>query len=105
MSPDPNDRKFALEKLWDGWERLKSIYQGQTGDKKSSTKKLLDDASTEPNFRELLEKEAKSLTDAGNRFHIRHFETTKTQLGKQEHVDYLFYRLFSLIDLLLRSRI
>lgn len=105
LSPDPNDRKIALEKLWDAWERLKSIYIGQTGDKKSSTKKLLDDASREPQLRDLLEKDAASLTQAGNDFHIRHFETTKTQLDKQEHVDYLFYRLFSLIHLLLRTQL
>lgn len=104
LSPNPNDRKDALEKLWDAWERLKSIYQGQTGDKRSSTRKLLDSAATEPQFRNLLENEALFLTQAGNAFHIRHFETSKTPLKKGEHVDYLFYRLFSLIHLLLRSR-
>ena len=40
--------------------------------------------------------EAKILTDIGNQFQIRHFETDKIKLN-EEDVDYLYYRLFNLI--------
>lgn len=92
--PDPSSRRASLEKLWDAWERLKTI---DATDKKVSVGILLDRAATEPTLRQLLEDEARALTDIGNRFHIRHFETTKTELTRPAHVDYLFHRLWALI--------
>ena len=67
---------------------------------------MLDAAagSRSPRFREDLEKEAQALTDIGNKLRIRHSETDREQLAKSEHVDYLFYRLYSLIHLILRLR-
>ena len=38
----PKVSKEALEKLWDAWERLKTL---EAGDKKSSIKTLLDKAA------------------------------------------------------------
>jgi hypothetical protein len=69
--------------------------------KKKSVKLLLDRAATEPVFRELLESEARALTDVGNTFHIRHSESNQIELEKDTHAEYLFYRLFALIWLLL----
>ena len=60
--------------------------------------------SESPKFREALEEEARALTDIGNDLTIRHSETDREQLAKSEHVDYLFYRLYSLIHLILRLR-
>jgi len=57
----------------------------------------------EPGFRDVIENEAKVLTDIGNTFHIRHSETTQTPLQSERHVDYLFHRLFSLIWLVLKA--
>lgn len=94
-------RKEALEKLWDGWERLKTLEPGK--DKKAQANALLDKATTEPNLRARLEKEAVELTEIGNNFMIRHTETTKTQIAESAHVDYLFHRMFAIIRLLLRS--
>ncbi|MDP2899072.1 MAG: hypothetical protein Q8Q12_21250 [bacterium] len=94
-------RKEALEKLWDAWERLKTIEPGK--DKRTQAKALLDKATTEPNLRARLEKEAMELTEIGNNFMIRHTETTKTPITESVHVDYLFHRMFSLIQLLLKS--
>lgn len=102
LSPDPVVRRDALEKLWDAWERLKTLEPGQ--DKKDSISTLLDDAASEPNWRGRLEREAKELTSIGNSFNIRHSETTQTPLRADRDVDYLFHRLFALIQLLLRAR-
>lgn len=100
--PAPKARAEATEKLWDAWERLKSLEV--EGNKRLSVAKLLDQCAPEATFRSLLEAEAKSLTDAGNTFHIRHFEVGQVQLTAPEHNDYLFHRLFALVYLLLFSR-
>ncbi len=102
VNPDSKVRREALEKLWDAWERIKTIESGN--DKKAQVKTLLDKAAAEPNFRALVETEAVALTSVGNNFLIRHSETNRTQIGDDAHVDYLFHRLFSLIAMLLRTR-
>lgn len=94
-------RRESLEKLWDAWERLKTIEAGK--DKKASAKALLDKATSEPTLRQRLEDEARALTEIGNTFMIRHTETNKIPIVQSEHVDYLFHRLFSMIRLLLRT--
>jgi hypothetical protein len=101
LSRDPAVRKESLEALWDAWERLKSLEGGR--DKRESTARLLDRASGEPNFRGVLEDDARFLTDIGNNFMIRHTEINKTPIGDDEHVDFLFHRLFAVIRLLLRK--
>ena len=94
-------RKEGLEKLWDAWERLKTLEPGK--DEKTQACALLDKASTEPNFRARLEREATELTEIGNNFMIRYTETTKTPINESAHVDYLFHRMFAMIRLLLKS--
>jgi hypothetical protein len=94
-------RKEGLEKLWDAWERLKTVEPGR--DKRAQANALLDKASTEPHLRSRLEKEAMELTEVGNNFMIRHTETTKTPIAQSSHVDYLFHRMFAMIRLLLKS--
>ncbi|MBA7483957.1 hypothetical protein ES707_19474 [subsurface metagenome] len=102
LSPDLDIRKESLEKLWDAWERLKTIEP--TSDKKASIECLLNKAASEANFRAVLEKEALELTRIGNKFKIRHSETSQIPLESSQHIDYLFHRLFTLIQLILRSR-
>jgi hypothetical protein len=99
--PAPSVRKEALERLWDSWERLKTL--ANAPDKKRSVSRLLDGAAPEPTMREVLEAEARALTEIGNQFQIRHFERNKTPVGAPAHVDYLFHRLAALIRLLLES--
>ena len=101
QDPDPQVRAEALEKLWDAWERLKTILPG---DKKIGVKALLDAAVAEPTLRERVEREARELTDIGNSFMIRHSETDKVPISESEHVDYLFHRMFALILMILRAR-
>jgi hypothetical protein len=100
LNPDVHDRREALEKLWDAWERLKTL---EAEDKKRSVGLLLDKASPDSRFRGVLESEAKALTDIGNSFMIRHTEVGKVPIRHHEHVDYLFHRMFDLIRLLLRT--
>ena len=102
LNPDQQMRGEAVEKLWDAWERLKTLEPAK--DKKTAVTLLLDKVSLEPRFRDLLEAEARSLTDAGNQFLIRHKETSQTPLQDPIHGEYLFHRLFALIWLVLRSR-
>ena len=97
----PDVRRDALEKLWDAWERLKTLEAGE--DKKASTKLLLDKASPEPVFRDRFEQEAVQLTEIGNKFMIRHSETNKVPIVESVHVDYFFHRMFALIRLLLHA--
>ncbi len=101
LAPDTKERHDSLEKIWDAWERIKTI---EDPDKRASVSALLNQAASEPKFREVIEEEARALTDIGNTFLIRHSETSQIPLQEDEHVDYLFYRLFALIWLLLRSR-
>jgi hypothetical protein len=94
-------RRESLEKIWDAWERLKTIETG--GEKKAGIKVLLDEASTEPVFRTTLEEEATELTKIGNTFMIRHTETDKISVTDSGQIDYLFHRMFSMIRLLLHA--
>lgn len=102
VSPDERERREALEHLWDAWERIKTI---QNPDKKSGISDLIQQAtdSNSPRFRDILESEARELTNIGNCCRIRHSETNQERLSSSEHVDYLGCRMFSLIHLLVRS--
>lgn len=101
LDPNISIRREALERLWDSWERIKSLEK--PSNKKDSVKIILDKAANEPDFRSILEEEARKLTDIGNNFHIRHSEVGKLTIKNDNHVDYLFHRLFSMIQLLLNS--
>lgn len=97
--PAPKARAEATEKLWDAWERLKSTEAA--GNKRQSIGILLERAASEATFRALLEAEARLLTDIGNKYHLRHFETDKISIEDAGHYEYLFHRLYALINLLL----
>lgn len=98
LSRKAADRALALEKLWDAFERLKTV--DVFGNKKQSADTLLENiASTE--FRSFTSTEMKSLTDLGNQFMIRHHETDKHPVP-EEAQDYLFARMGSLIVFLLQ---
>ena len=94
-------RRESLEKLWDAWERLKTLEPGHN--KRESTGRLLDKVVSEPTLREKLEREAHELTKIGNTFMIRHTEVDKGPIADSPHIDYLFQRMFSMIWLLLKA--
>lgn len=101
LNRDLRVRREALEKLWDAWERLKSL--SDPGDKRNSVKILLDRVTAEPNLRERVETEARQLTEIGNNFFIRHTEVSKPPIADSHQVDYLFHRLFSFIRMILQA--
>ena len=83
LNRDLKVRRESLEKLWDAWERLKTIEPGK--DKKVQATALLAKASIETSFQERLKKEARELTDIGNKFMIRHTETDKVPISESAH--------------------
>jgi hypothetical protein len=94
-------RRNALEKLWDAFERIKTLEPGR--DKKVQATALLDKTTKGTRLREFLEAEANALTAIGNNLQIRHFETPQEKLENPAEVDYLFHRMFSFIRLILRA--
>ncbi|MDZ7842164.1 MAG: hypothetical protein U5R46_15290 [Gammaproteobacteria bacterium] len=97
--PAPKAHREAVERLWDAWERLKSL--DEESNKKVSVGLLLSRAAPPGPVRELLENEATTLTEIGNQFHIRHFESDRSELARPEYIDYLFHRLYAMMHLLL----
>lgn len=100
LSRDLGTRRESLEKLWDAWERVKTL---EPGDKKTSVGSLLTKAASDAPLRDRLDKEARELTEIGNSFMIRHTEVGKVPVTESLHIDYLFHRMFALVSLLLRS--
>jgi hypothetical protein len=102
LSPKPEDRQDALEKLWDAFERLKTLEPG--ANKRVQADALLDRvAVVGSGFREALGREAAELTSIGNSFRIRHSETTQEALTSLDQVDYLFTRMFAFLRAILKG--
>lgn len=102
LSPKPEDRQDALEKLWDAFERLKTLEPG--GNKRVQADALLDRvAAPGSGFREALGREAAELTTIGNSFRIRHSETTQEALTSLDQIDYLFTRMFAFVRVILKG--
>lgn len=102
LSPKLDDRRDATEKLWDAFERMKTLEPG--ADKKAQADALLDRAGAPGSkMRSVVGDEAKALTDIGNSLRIRHSEIPQEMIELSEQVDWLFVRLFSFLQLLLRS--
>lgn len=97
--PDPLIRREALERLFDAWERIKSLADAN---KAKSVQLILDRSASEPAFREVLEKEARELTQVGNGHLLRHHERNQTPVIDVDHVDYLYHRLFAMVELVIR---
>ena len=99
--PRPESRVEGLEKVWDAFERLKTYYEEN---KRVSAKKLIDVVSENNSlFSEKIACEFKELSEIGNNFQIRHFESEKSQLKSNLHIDYFFYRMSCLIHLCVES--
>lgn len=94
LDPDPRTRRDAIEKLWDAFERAKTIPSGQ--DKKARAQALIAAATSSPEESKLIEEEMLTLTGIGNDFRIRHHEVDRVQ-PPDELVDYLFARMYALL--------
>jgi hypothetical protein len=102
LNPDFNVRKESLEKLWDAWQRIKTL------DDPNPTKSIpirLEKVSVQEEMREVLDLDGRALTKIGNDFMIRHTEVGKIPITSSSQVDYLFNRLFGLIYIFLGDKI
>jgi hypothetical protein len=102
LSTDASVRREAVEHLWDCWERIKTVEK--LDNKKLSITLLLDKAAVEADIRQMLEEEARKLTDIGNSFHIRHTEVTQARISDSDHSDYLFHKLSAILQLVPKKR-
>ena len=91
----PADKQIALEKLWDAFERIKT-YHGEN--KKSSAQELVDLISTDFDS-DFIANEFTVLTKIGNDYRIRHHETNKIDIKDTKHIEYLFFRMLTLLNL------
>lgn len=101
LDKDPSKRGEALEKLWDAFERLKTLEDPR--DKKQSIEALIEKSAQAKEFGELLDDESHELTRIGNDFMIRHMEVEKIRVPSSDHETYLFHRLWALVRFLLQS--
>lgn len=100
LSPKLDDRRDATEKLWDAFERMKTLEPGS--DKRAQADGILDRAASRgTRMRDALADEARALTSLGNSLRIRHSEVTQEMIDRSEQLDWLFVRLFSFVRLLL----
>lgn len=96
LKPDESNIQIALEKIWDAFERIKTIYTDL--EKNESADKLIEVVSNgEENYKKLLLNEFNQLTIIGNNFRIRHHETNKIEIVDNRHKEYLFNRCCSIL--------
>jgi hypothetical protein len=93
------DRHLSLEKLWDGFERLKTL----DGSNKATGADQLVANVEPPELRDSVTAEMVELTRIGNGFQIRHHETNKVAVPVVIQ-DYLMRRISALICLLVAAR-
>jgi hypothetical protein len=102
LAPKVEDRRDGLEKLWDAFERIKTLEPG--ANKRTMADALLDRAARPGSkLRQALGEEAETLTRIGNTHGIRHSEVWQEPLETTAQVDFLFGRLFAFIHLVLAA--
>ena len=90
----------ALEKIWDAFERIKTYY---SSDKKKSLDKIITIISNDDaKLHDKLNTEFKELTEIGNKYQIRHFETNKIPITDIRVKEYWYTRCIALINLVIK---
>jgi hypothetical protein len=98
-SRNPEDKKIALEKLVDVYQRISSW---EDKDKKRSIDKLLEKTSGgDDRIKEALGCDLDSMWKIANEFMIRHTEVGKIPITDDDFRDYLFYAYYNCIRLIL----
>jgi hypothetical protein len=98
-SRNPEDKKIALEKLVDVYQRISSW---EDKDKKKSIDKILEKASGgDDRVKETFECDLNSMWKIANEFMIRHTEVDKIPITDNDFRDYLFYAFYNCIRLIL----
>ena len=94
---------YAVEKIWDAFERIKTYYY-PTLDKKKSVEKIIKDISYgNEHIKKMFDIEFKVLTDIGNSYRIRHHEKNKIDISNDLYYEYFYKRCLSLISILLKN--
>lgn len=103
LAVDVNQRRGGLEKLWDAFERIKTLEPGT--DKRVQADALLDKVAgpNTPRMRAALGEEAFALTKIGNTFGIRHSETNQEIPTSANEIDFLFHRMYAFLRLVLKT--
>ncbi len=88
-----NDLQTAVEKIWDAFERAKTILNK---DKKKGVSAICSicDANLDKLY---IDEEFRTLTKIGNEYQIRHFEVDKKEIKDKKTLSYLFFRTFSFV--------
>lgn len=93
---------YAVEKIWDAFERIKTYYP--TLDKKKSAEKIINDISYgNEHIKKMFDNEFKVLTDTGNSYRIRHHEINKIDISKELHYKYFYKRCLVLISVIVEN--
>ena len=93
---------YAVEKIWDAFERIKTYYP--TLDKKKSAEKIINDISYgNEHIKKMFDNEFKVLTDTGNSYRIRHHEINKIDISKELHYKYFYKRYLALISVIVEN--
>ena len=100
-NPVLDQRRDRIEKLWNAFERMKTLEPGP--DKRATAETMLNRVVSGPVFRTLLCFEYRTITEAGNTLRIPHSEINQEILHNPDEVDYLYIRMFGLVRLLLRA--
>lgn len=95
-----SEKKIALDKLWDAFERLKTI---ENSNKKVSTDMIISKVSNTEEIYDLINSEFEELTTIGNSYLIRHSEIKQNMLPDYHIIEYLYFRMLSLISLVLNK--
>jgi hypothetical protein len=96
------DYSYAVEKIWDAFERMKTYYP--TLDKKKSAEKIINDISYgNEHIKKMFDNEFKTLTDIGNSYRIRHHEIYKIDISKVLHYKYFYKRCLALISVIIEN--
>ncbi|MDO9206700.1 MAG: hypothetical protein Q7T91_00475 [Sulfuricurvum sp.] len=100
-SPKSEERREALDTLWDAYEQLKTHY-GANEKVKQSIESIVRSVSFDSDLMfETISQDAEKLYSVGNKADIRHKNTEVESITHSDHVDYLFFRMSSLMQLLL----
>jgi hypothetical protein len=94
-----NGLQTAVEKLWDAFERIKTVKNVKKND---GTKQIVN-MMVEDIAPELIESEFQELTTIGNQYAIRHHEVNKVKINSQRELSYLYFRLLALVNLSLEA--
>lgn len=102
VSYNKGEYSYAVEKIWDAFERIKTSYP--TLDKKKSAEKIINDISYgNEHIKKMFDNEFKVLTDTGNSYRIRHHEINKIDISKELHYKYFYKRCLALISVIVEN--